>query len=234
MKIAIFYHVLQNEISDLIYQSQMHRLHSSGLLNNADYVHIGINGDRQIFNIPEKANVVYNKNWKEETETLISVKKFSYNNPNYKILYFHTKGTSKKTLIASSWRLMMEYFVIDKWKQCINYLDEYDCVGQTFKPLGQTLWSDGSMTNNDGYGCYCGNFWWANASYIKTLNHDYLTSNYRFDREFWIGTNRNVKAKSFMEYTEDDYVAENHPIPLKKNIKDYEPYTHYFEEVEYL
>ena len=112
----------------------------------------------------------------------------------------------------------MEYFAIDKWKECIEHLNDYDCVGQTFKPLGPTMWSDGSITENTGLGCYCGNFWWANASYIQTLDHKYLETDYRFDREFWIGTNKEVKAKSFMEYGKYDY----------------EPYTHYFSEVEYL
>lgn len=111
----------------------------------------------------------------------------------------------------------MEYFVIDRWKECVEYLNDYDCVGQTFKLLGPTMWSDGRITENGGIGCYCGNFWWANASYIQTLDHNYLNTDYRFDREFWIGTNKNVKAKSFVE-------SDN----------NYEPYTHYFSEVEYL
>ena len=37
-----------------------------------------------------------------------------------------------------------------------------------------------------------------------------------------------------MEYTDDHYVSDNHPIPLKKGMSDYEPYVHYFSEVEYL
>ena len=149
-------------------------------------------------------------------ETLVALKNFAYENPDYKILYFHMKGTSKETLVANSWRLMLEYFVIDRWKECVEHLDEYDCVGQTFKPLGPTIWNDGSVTTNDDMGCYSGNFWWANASYIQTLDHSYLDSNYRFDREFWIGTNKNIRAKSFI------------------NSDQYEPYTHYFREVEYL
>ena len=220
MKIAIFYHTFQSGMSAFVYQQQIHRLYATGLIDAADYIHIGVNGDQELFNVPEKAKVVYNSNWKEETETLVALKNFAYENPDYKILYFHMKGTSKETLIANSWRLMMEYFVIDKWKECVEYLNDYDCVGQTFKPLGPTLWSDGSITEN--------------TSYIQLLDHNYLNTDYRFDREFWIGTNKNAKAKSFMEYTDDNYIADNHPIPLKKGMSDYEPYTHYFREVEYL
>jgi hypothetical protein len=234
MKIAIFYHTFQSGMTAFIYQQQIHRLYASGLVKAADYMYIGVNGDKELFNIPPKANVIYNKNWKEETETLVALKNFAYKNPDYKILYFHLKGGSKQTLIADSWRLMMEYFVIDRWKECIDYLDEYDCVGQTFKPLGPTLWSDGSITQNTGLGCFCGNFWWANASYIQTLDHKYLETDYRFDREFWIGTNPNCKAKSLQECREDEEFAPNHPIPIKKGLDDYEPYTHFFSEEEYM
>jgi len=218
MKIAIFYHIFQSGMSAFIYQQQIHRLYTTELIDAADYIHIGVNGEKELFNVPEKAKVVYNTNWKEETETLVALKNFAYENPDYKILYFHMKGASKETLVANSWRLMMEYFVIDKWKECIEYLNDYDCVGQTFNPLGTTIWSDGRTTDNNGLGCYHGNFWWANASYVQTLDHQYLETDYRFDREFWIGTNKNVKAKSFIEYGKYDY----------------EPYTHYFSEVEYL
>lgn len=234
MKIAIFYHTFQSGMGAFVYQAQLHRLHCSGLIEAADYIHIGVNGDKQLFDFPEKAKIVYNTNWKEETETLVALKNFAESNPDYKILYFHMKGASKETLVANSWRLMMEYFVIDRWKECVDYLDAYDCVGQTWKPLGPTLWADGSITHNDGLACYCGNFWWANAKYIQTLDHGYLDTNYRFDREFWIGTNKNAKAKSFMQYTDEDYIADYHPIPLKKGMKDYEPYTHYFRSEEYL
>jgi len=215
MKIAIFYHVFQTGISALVYQAQIHRLYASGLMKAADYIHIGVNGDNALFNLPIGAKVVYNKNKEEETETLVALRDFALKNPDYKILYLHTKGASKDTLVAHSWRLMLEYFVIDKWRECVDYLNDYDCIGHSFIPLGSTVWSDGSITNND-LGCYPGNFWWANAAYIQTLDHEYLNSDYRFDREFWIGTNSNVRAKSFIE----NY--------------HYEPYTQYYKESDYL
>jgi hypothetical protein len=234
MKIAIFYHTFQAGITAFIYQQQIHRLHASKLIKAADHIHIGVNGDQEMFNVPNGAKVVHNKNLSEETDTLVALKDFAYKNPDYKILYFHLKGGSKQTLIADSWRLMMEYFVIDRWKECVDYLDEYDCVGQSFKPLGPTLWSNGELTQNTGLGCFCGNFWWANASYIQTLDHKYLETDYRFDREFWIGTNPNCNAKSLQECGEDEEFVSNHPIPVKKGLGDYDPYTHFFAEGEYM
>lgn len=218
MKLAVFYHTFQNEISAFIYQQQINRLFVSGLMNEIDHFHIGVNGDQEMFYVPKKAKVVYNQNQKEETETMIALKDFAYENPDYKILYFHTKGASKGSLIANAWRLMMEYFVIDKWKECVDMLDEYDCVGSNLNPVGETLWSDGTTTKPlEGTYNFTGNFWWSNAKHIQTLDHKFLYSDYRIDRELWIGSNPNSNPKTIYQpgifdsythyYKEDDYVS---------------------------
>lgn len=217
MKIAIFYHTFQNEISAFIYQQQINRLYVSGLLNSADYFHIGVNGNQEMFYVPSKAKVVYNTDWKEETETMIALKNFAYQNPDYKILYFHMKGASKGTLIANAWRLMMEHFVIDKWRECVEYLNDYDCVGANLNPVGETLWSNGTTTQPvEGTYNFTGNFWWTNAKHIQTLDHKFLSSDYRIDRELWIGSNPNSNPKSIYQPGV------------------YESYEHYYKEEDYM
>jgi hypothetical protein len=219
MKIAIFYHIAQMGLGAFIYQSQIHRLYTSGLIQVADYIHFGVNGDQELFNVPDKAVIIQNQNWKEETETMIALKDFAYKNPEHKILYFHTKGVSKGTLIANAWRLMMEYFVIDKWKDCVELLNNYDCVGANLNSVGETLWSNGTTTKPvEGTYNFTGNFWWANAKHIQTLNHKFLESDYRIDRELWIGSNPNSNPKSIHQpgiyesyehfYKEEDYINE--------------------------
>jgi hypothetical protein len=218
VKLAIFYHIAQMGMSAFIYQQQVHRLYASGLIKASDYIHFGVNGDNELFNVPEKVKVVYNQNWKEETETLISLRDFASKNPDYKILYFHTKGVSKGTLTTNAWRLMMEYFVVDKWKECVSMLDEYDCVGSNLSPVGETLWSDGSISKPlEGTYNYTGTFWWANAKHIQTLNDDLLYSDYRVDRELWIGSNPNSNPGTLYQprecnlymdlYGEENYVS---------------------------
>ena len=209
-------------MSAFIYQSQIHRLYASGLIQEADYIHFGVNGDQELFNVPEKAIIKRNTYWKEETETLMSLKDFASENTDYKILYLHTKGASKGTLNSQSYRLMMEYFVIDKWKECVEYLNEYDCVGQTWIVNGDTVWSNGEVTpNTKNIGHFSGNFWWANASYINRLDNSYLESDYRLDREFWIGTGENYKVKSLYQWTDKFY--------LETDLNDY-----YFTEKDYI
>jgi len=146
MKIAIFYHIGQIGLGAFIYQQQIHRLYTSGLIQNADYIHFGVNGDKELFNIPDKVVVQKNENWKEETETLMSLRDFCKENSSHKVLYLHTKGISQQSLNGESWRLMMEYFVIDKWKECVEQLNEYDAVGSNLKILGPTTWSNGTQS----------------------------------------------------------------------------------------
>lgn len=227
MKIAIFYHIAQIGLGAFIYQSQLHRLYVSGLIDAADYIHFGVNGDKNLFNVPHKAIIKENSNWKEETETLISLSDFCKDNPDYKILYLHTKGASKNTLESQSWRLMMEYFVIDRWKECVNYLESYDCVGQSWLILGDTIWSNGEITKNlDNIGHFPGNFWWANASYINKLNFKYLETEYRLDREFWIGSGKNYRSKSLSSWSEE--------FSSRLHNGDLDLSQYYFKEEDYL
>lgn len=219
MKIAIFYHIGQLEYWVPIYQSQLHRLYVSGLIKNASHIHFGISGNEELFNIPNNAKLKRNTIWESEVETLLSLQEFSEENPDYKILYLHTKGASKGTIKGQSWRMMMEYFVIDKWRECVKYLDEYDCVGAEINTLGKTLWSDGSMTDNDPTPFFIGNFWWANSSYIRTLKSRHIESPYRLDKEWWIGDGKNgCKPKNL----------------FKSKCKEGEEYEYYFHEEEYV
>ena len=223
MKIAIFYHVGQIGDWAPIYQSQVHRLYASGLIQKASHIHFGVNGDQKLFSVPETAVIQNNNNKKEETDTLISLKTFAEKNIDYKILYFHTKGVSKNTLQTNAWRLFMEYFVIDKWKECVEYLNKYDCCGTDYLKSNKHILSKrrseyaprSRIQTLDGPVKYpgkdttffSGNFWWANSSYINSLDEKYLNSYYRLDREIWIGSNKNCKAKclfnSYMNHEED-------------------------------
>jgi hypothetical protein len=216
MKLAIFYHIFQSSLGAFVYQQQVHRLYASGLIKEADHIHFGVNGNRELFNVPEKAVIKINENWNEETETLVSLKDFSYENPDAKVLYIHTKGVTKESLNAESWRLMMEHFVIDKWYECVENLNKYDAVGSNLKILGPTTWSDGKQSwEKAGTQHFVGNFWWANASYVNTLDDKFLVSDFRLDREFWIGSGKG-KMKSL-------YQPEDH-----------EPYTYFYKEVDYV
>ena len=225
MKIAIFYHIAQMGIGASIYQQQIHRLYTSGLISQADYIHFGVNGDHELFNVPKKARVIYNlkENWTTEKQTLVDLKKFCKENSDYKVLYFHTKGATKNELSVQSWRLMMEYFVIDKWKECIKYLDEYTCVGCHMGTIGPSICEDGTLIQNDKTYAFMGNFWWANASYINTLKSRYIDSECRMEKERWIGDSYSCYPKTLY----NNNLFEENPF-------EFNNYSYYFGEEDYV
>lgn len=213
--IHIFYHVGQIGMWEFIYMDQIHKMYLSGLLQNANTIHIGINGDLELPQVPKNANLVRFPNTGEENTTMSLIKTFCESNPDSQVMYIHTKGVKHNNRYCESWRRFMDYFTIIKWKENLEYLKEYDCVGtnwQTYSHLGD-------------HPHFSGNCWWANASHINGLNHNYLTSPNRYDREFWIGSsyfekkskvkdifhtglNNYEKARHYYEvYPEDNYVT---------------------------
>jgi len=205
-KIAIFYHLYQTEDYEWekLYHQQINSLIVSGLYDKCDFIHIGINGDKELPFVLNKSKFQYNKNKILEANTLQCLWEFCKENEDYKVLYFHSKGVTHKNNFhcestTNAWRLYLEYFVIHNWKTCIDDLNHHDCVG--------TEWVTKSSYNNltenftqHNKNHYAGNFWWANASYVTSLNLDYLyetEGNYnRLRSEFWIGT-QNPKYKSY-------------------------------------
>lgn len=116
------------------------------------------------------------------------------------IYYFHTKGVSyhgtqqtdrhwlyfKKKVEA--WREVMEYYNIDKWQVAANVLsdgyDTYGCLRYPPRPATYTM--------------YAGNFWWARASYLRSLQP--LCEEKRKDRmlaETWIFTGKHRDYSPF-------------------------------------
>jgi hypothetical protein len=150
---------------------QINRIHSSGLYDNADELHLVIcdveNNKKElieslIVGLP-KIKLDYQTRNLAETPGLMKVDELCRNNDNCKVLYFHTKGVFNKfkdfgTMQVdelkvngtNSWVEMMEFFLVDNWKKCVDKLDEYDTVG---------------VTNNHNW--WWGNFWWTKSSHVK-------------------------------------------------------------------
>ena len=83
---------------------------------------------------------------------------------DWNILYFHTKGVAntwlkqgsfevseRKVIGKRGWRYFMEYFLIDKWRECVERLDDHDMVVAHY---GNDHWPHG-------------NFWWASSDWLK-------------------------------------------------------------------
>lgn len=132
--------------------------------------------------IQEKPNIF-------EGHTLKEVYIHSLKNDGY-VLYFHNKGISSTFYNTwavfgedDKWRRYMQNHCINRWKECIEKLDEgFDAVGANYY--------------KDFYP-FAGNFWWATTDHIKKLEdplnadkyyNNNSPSNYRYAFELWVGT----------------------------------------------
>lgn len=135
-----------------------------------------------------KAEVVMYPDNLELRRTLWWIRDYAKDNPDDYILFFHTKGITHFTQATEDWRRYMEYFVIEKWKDCVNKIDEgYDACG--------VLWN--KETPIGIFPHFSGAFFWAKASYINTLDHSYIDSEWRYHMEFWIGSNPDARIYEF-------------------------------------
>jgi hypothetical protein len=188
-KIAIFYHVYQHGNWASIFEEQISKLQQSGLYDAADYIHVGVNCEGDLYmpwNLPKINRIRKNPNNHLEADTLVDMWNFCKANPDYKVLYLHAKGvTHDGNPYTTAWRRYLEHFVIGKWRVCNGLLKSHDCVGtewETDARVGDTK----AVTPH-----YAGNFWWANAEYIAKLDPSYLFIDHtyvRWQAEFWIGT----------------------------------------------
>jgi hypothetical protein len=165
-----------------------------------------------IINIGEKLNTnifIHNKikviNYSDnimrfELDTINLIKLFCNDNSNCQILYLHTKGiTHPNNQYIEDWTNMMLYFLINKYKDCCELLDQYDTVGCNY--------------NLEPHKHYSGNFWWANSNYIETLSK--INSNVRHDAEWWILSNNLVNHYSIHNSNINHY---NEAYPKEKYI----------------
>jgi hypothetical protein len=181
----------------MLYDDQMRSLSVSGLLDACDFIHLGINGTIMPDWVPSKSRVVFHpqEEWSlGETATLKAIRDFcvSDKSKDYKVLYIHQKGLKDVVnLNTRDWRLLMEYFVIHRWQECITALEENDCVGVN--------WLTDTFVGRHPH--FSGNFWWANANHIANLNHSYLEHIQHLsplmnalNKEFWIGSKENTRV----------------------------------------
>ena len=211
--IVVAYHgYLYGDHYKEVLTDQFNNLILSGLYEKADKIYIGlvdkVNGSDWVKDYwKEKSKVeiiVYTVN-NELADTMKWVRDYSFKNPKDYILFFHSKGVSHFDFPTDDWRKYMEYFTVERWQDCVDKLNEgYDACG--------VMWN--SKTVYGDFPHFSGAFWWAKCSYINTLDHVYLTMNWKYGREMWIGTNKNAKVFEFhnsrMNDMEKFHVGQSH------------------------
>jgi hypothetical protein len=173
--VHIYYHIYAIDGVELIVEEQI-----SLLKKNFDFpyiLNVGISlaeENKSIYHLLERfENIRDIRSKGNEFTTLELIEKDTekFADSDY-ILYFHTKGASKQdNTNVISWRHLMNYFNIEKVKN----------VFKLFEKTGFN--THGVLFGNAGkWRIYSGNFWWAKASYLKTIEIKGVKRN-RFNAE---------------------------------------------------
>jgi len=104
---------------------------------------------------------------------------------NVNILYIHSKGVtqynSPREKPVAEWRKMMEYYLIEKWKDCISHLElGYDCCGINYQDHAANIEGERKLIK-----IINGNFFWATSDYIKKIDNQFKFTT-RYCPENWI------------------------------------------------
>ena len=211
--IAVVYHIFLTGNWKEVVSRQLERLKRSGLYDESDIIWftVNLNGaeEKDFAEVTKdyaKANIEYHINNCYEYAGIKKVKELADSNDNLKILYFHAKGVSntytnystkqineEKIKNIRAWTECLEYFVIDKWKDCVEKLNEYDNVGTTCIS-----------------GWYWGNFWWSQSKHIKKCRQVDCWG--RWEYEAWLNSYIEDPISNFelFRFTYNPYVTYVH------------------------
>lgn len=205
--IAVFYHCLlyHGDPPDLrpvafnIVSEQMRWMEQSGLEEAVSEMTVGINGGEESLQvahllIPRKAKIVlHGLESKAENLTLVQLEKWLPGHEDWYVLYFHAKGCTHSATDPlaprTNWRNCMMRHLIGNWRQCVADLDAgFESVG--------CHWMEPPATPPSQY-IWAGNFWWAKASFLRTLpsimerarikQSGIASIDSRYEAEVWIG-----------------------------------------------
>jgi hypothetical protein len=172
--IFVIYHLFQAPGWEKLFCEQMGLLSLSGLLDHAHLI-ISVNGTAYVPKPKAKSvTIMQREDGFHERPTLHIVSGIATQHPSAKILYFHSKGITFPSSNKDDWRLVMQHFLIAKWKEAVQKLDFVDVVSVNWRTIPVPHGS--------------GNFWWARASYLAILDTAFMDAPDRFLCEFWIGT----------------------------------------------
>jgi len=190
MNTNIFWHICElNNFRDIVID-QYESLYESGLLDNIERVYVCYTGANKeninfLLNKHNKIQLInYTNKYKEyERPCLHKLLEWSQTNES-NILYIHTKGVSHPhNHNVWLWRKMLEHYLIRNYKQCINYLNNYDIVGINLTDIGTA----DKLVNENHKMHFSGNFWWSKTSYIRTLpkiREDY--TDLSIEHRYWL------------------------------------------------
>ena len=185
------------------FQNTLNKIKRTGLYDSINSINLNLTGDssKELFTaFPiQDSKIILTNHYTDSSGEMDTLKLLwdDCKQKNSKILYLHSKGVSRPgNQNVQAWIEYMEYFVIEKWKDCLNALDSHDTCGVNLQPKPMKH--------------YSGNFWWANSSYIQKLSrfNPELSSYIKVPRvycEFWLLDNSFCKTSCLFSSNVDHY-----------------------------
>ena len=204
-KKLVVYHIFCTGNYLKVVENQLKRLKKSGIYDWSDEIAvtcIKLDGDfkdiLQVLNNHSKLRITTFTSNQFEYEGIKKVWEYSQKY-NGEVLYFHTKGVSnryeniktqkvstRKSLGVDIWKELLEYYLIDNFRECLNKLTNYDQVG---------------VTNVDGW--WWGNYWWAKLEDVRRQSKPAVGD--RWSYEDWLNKGRNSSKYELYHYTWNPY-----------------------------
>jgi hypothetical protein len=194
-QIEIVYHIATLNNWKEIVQEQVAGLQNSGLSEACSHVTVTVAGPkiravRSLFEkVPfrEKVELIHVGSLNVyEFPAIEKVKEIAHRFSDAKILYLHTKGVTHYRKQCEEnvrlWRQYLEYFVVKRWKECLDALDSFDICSAEWNEQPELF--------------FAGNFWWARADYLQTCRG--TAKRYgRWDCEYFVGSGKMPRVKNF-------------------------------------
>lgn len=200
MNLGIFYHCIvsggtvpiDTSFACSILAEQMHAFKSSGLFDEADELHIGINGNEEDLQLvrhfvpcPHAHYMLHGSGMTTEIPTLAALRRWLPTHADWYVLYTHIKGVTHPGIRSyETWRRRMENVVVWHWRECVAQLNRgtESCGCHWLTPEQ----FPGLVHDTPFWG---GTFFWATAKFLLTLP-PLPPANWanRFAAEKWIGT----------------------------------------------
>ena len=208
--VHIYYHIYAIEGVDAIVNEQLELIKAHFDFPYKLNIGISIANDNtsianilNLFNISDLRDVRAKGN-EFVTLELIEKDKEKFGDSDF-ILYLHTKGASKQDLEnVITWRHLMNYFNIERCKNVFKIFEK-----TSYNTYGVLLGTAGKWK------LYSGNFWWAKASYLKTIEVGEVKRS-RFNAELKYIQN----GKDWKPYSPYNREGENHYV-INFNETDY-------------
>ena len=211
-----------------ILSQQLSRVCQSGLYDYSNEYYLvvtDVNNEKEkldniLINYPKIILEYHPNNRLYETLAIKKVQQLGRNNQDLNILYFFSKGVTNngiknyktkevsllKQKSVKNYREILEYFLIDNWKECVDKLNEgYHIVGM-----------------NCVFGMWWGNFWWTRSEYVKS-NEEFTFNegDSRWKCERWIHIGNPIHSTSeFKPYEFYHFWCDNYYTIIPKYLYD--------------